>query len=67
MPGWLASLNEAIYIIPFSFVNLAKKGAPTVGKQVAKLITKGVGANTLSDTTSKVIHKSEKKNTKQNK
>ena len=26
MPGWLASLNEAIYIIPFSFVNLAKKG-----------------------------------------
>lgn len=26
MPGWLSSINEAIYIIPFSFVNLAKKG-----------------------------------------
>jgi len=46
---------------------VSKVGTPTVGKQVAKLITKGVGANTLSDTTSKVIHKSEKKNIKQNK
>ena len=44
-----------------SAFNLAKKGAPTVGTQVTKLVTKGVGANVLSDTASKAIHKSEKK------
>lgn len=26
MTGWLATLNEAIYIVPFSFVSLAQKG-----------------------------------------
>ncbi len=25
-PGWLSTLNEAIYVIPFSFLNLANKG-----------------------------------------
>ena len=41
---------------------IAKAGVPTVGSQIAKLVTKGVGANALTDTASNVINKSKEKN-----
>lgn len=44
-----------------SAFNLAKKGAPTVGKQITKLVTKGVGANALTDITSNAVNKSQEK------
>jgi hypothetical protein len=40
---------------------IAKVGVPAVSSQIAKIVTKGVGANAFTDITSKIVNQSEEK------